>query len=179
MICCEKPLAMNVAELKRARSRRESRVPNMVWYNYRRVPSISLAKQIIDEGRIGKAFHYRATYLQDWTIAEDVPQGGPGTWRLDIDVAGSGVTGDLLAHSIDTAMWFNGPIERVVASTRTFVTERLHADTGQVQPVGIDDACMFLAEFRMGPWGRFESSRTPAGKIQHSRVERGRRLGVF
>ena len=160
MICCEKPLAMNVAEAEAMLEAVErAGVPNMVWYNYRRVPSISLAKQIIDEGRIGKAFHYRATYLQDWTIAEDVPQGGPGTWRLDIDVAGSGVTGDLLAHSIDTAMWFNGPIERVVASTRTFVTERLHADTGQVQPVGIDDACMFLAEFANGSMGTFESSR--------------------
>ena len=80
-------------------------------------PAISLAKQVVDEGRIGKPYHYRATYLQDWTIAEDVPQGGAALWRLDVDVAGSGVTGDLLAHSIDTAMWLNGPIERVVAST--------------------------------------------------------------
>ena len=78
MICCEKPLAMNVAEAEAMLEAVErAGVPNMVWYNYRRVPSISLAKQIIDEGRIGKAFHYRAPYLQDWTIAEDVPQGGP------------------------------------------------------------------------------------------------------
>ena len=172
MICCEKPLAMNVAEAEAMLEAVErAGVPNMVWYNYRRVPSISLAKQIIDEGRIGKAFHYRATYLQDWTIAEDVPQGGPGTWRLDIDVAGSGVTGDLLAHSIDTAMWLNGPIERVVASTRTFVTERLHADTGQVQPVGIDDACMFLAEFANGSMGTFESSRYARGRKNYNTFE--------
>ena len=85
-------------------------VPNMVWFNYRRVPAISLAKQIVDEGRIGRPFHYRATYLQDWTISADVPQGGAALWRLDADVAGSGVTGDLLAHSIDTAEWLNGPI---------------------------------------------------------------------
>ena len=89
-------------------------VPNMVWFNYRRVPSIALAKQLVDEGRIGTAFHYRATYLQDWTISPDVPQGGAALWRLDVNVAGSGVTGDLLAHSIDTAMWLNGPITRVV-----------------------------------------------------------------
>ena len=83
----------------------------MVWFNYRRVPAISLAKQLVDEGRIGRPFHYRATYLQDWTIAEDVPQGGAALWRLDAAVAGSGVTGDLLAHSIDTAEWLNGPIQ--------------------------------------------------------------------
>lgn len=172
MICCEKPLAMNVAEAEAmVEAVERSGVPNMVWYNYRRVPSIALAKQIIDEGRVGKPFHYRATYLQDWTIAEDVPQGGPGTWRLDVDVAGSGVTGDLLAHSIDTAMWLNGPIERVVASTRTFVTERVHAVTGAVQPVGIDDACMFLAEFANGSMGTFESSRYARGRKNYNTFE--------
>ena len=172
MICCEKPLAMNVREAEAMVAAVEKAgVPNMVWYNYRRVPSIALAKQIIDEGRIGKAFHYRATYLQDWTIAEDVPQGGAGTWRLEIEVAGSGVTGDLLAHNIDTAMWLNGPIERVVASTRTFVTERVHAVTGQVQPVGIDDACMFLAEFANGSMGTFESSRYARGRKNYNTLE--------
>ena len=78
------------------------------------MPAIALAKQIVDEGRIGRPYHYRATYLQDWTISPDVPQGGAALWRLDARVAGSGVTGDLLAHSIDTAVWLNGPIHRVV-----------------------------------------------------------------
>ena len=78
MILCEKPLSMNVAEGEEMVAAVEKAgLPNMVWFNYRRVPAISLAKQLIDEGRIGKAFHYRAMYLQDWTIAEDVPQGGP------------------------------------------------------------------------------------------------------
>ena len=172
MICCEKPLAMNVAEAEQmVEAVEQAGVPNMVWYNYRRVPAISLAKQIVDEGRIGKAFHYRATYLQDWTISENVPQGGAGTWRLDVDVAGSGVTGDLLAHSIDSAMWLNGPIARVVASTRTFVTERMHADTGKVQPVGIDDACMFLAEFANGSMGTFESTRYARGRKNYNTLE--------
>ena len=80
----------------------------MVWYNYRRVPAVTLAKQLIDEGRLGRIFHYRAKFLQDWTISSDLPQGGEGLWRLDVTVAGSGVTGDLLAHCIDTAMWLNG-----------------------------------------------------------------------
>ena len=116
-------------------------------------------------------FHYRATYLQDWTIAEDVPQGGAATWRLDIDVAGSGVTGDLLAHSIDSAMWLNGPISRVVARTETFVKQRKHAVTGKLQDVGIDDACMFLAEFANGSMGTFESTRYARGRKNFNTLE--------
>ena len=95
-----------------------AKVPNMVWYNYRRVPAVTLAKQLIDEGRLGRIFHYRAKFLQDWTISADLPQGGAGLWRLDANVAGSGVTGDLLAHCIDTAMWLNGGIETVTAHDR-------------------------------------------------------------
>ena len=77
MVLCEKPLAMNVAEAEEMVAAIEkAKVPNMVWFNYRRVPAISLAKQLVDEERIGRPFHYRATYLQDWTIATDVPQGG-------------------------------------------------------------------------------------------------------
>jgi len=172
MVVCEKPLAMNVAEAQEMTQAVEAAgVPNMVWFNYRRVPSIALAKQIVDEGRIGRPFHYRAAYLQDWTIAEDVPQGGAGLWRLDVAVAGSGVTGDLLAHSIDTAMWLNGAITRVVAKTETFVKERQHVDTGKVQPVGIDDACMFLAEFANGSMGTFESTRYARGRKNYNAFE--------
>ncbi|MEJ7605302.1 MAG: Gfo/Idh/MocA family oxidoreductase [Bryobacteraceae bacterium] len=128
-------------------------------------------KQIIDEGRIGRAFHYRATYLQDWTISADVPQGGAGLWRLDASVAGSGVTGDLLAHSIDTAMWLNGAITRVVAKTETFVKERQHAISGKAEPVTIDDACMFLAEFANGSMGTFESTRYARGRKNFNTFE--------
>ena len=172
MILCEKPLAMTVAEAEEmVEAIEKAGVPNMVWFNYRRVPSISLAKQIIDEGRIGQAFHYRATYLQDWTINPNVPQGGAALWRLDVDVAGSGVTGDLLAHSIDTAMWLNGPITRVVAKTETFVKERVHAETGEKKKVGIDDACMFLAEFANGSMGTFESTRYARGRKNYNTFE--------
>ena len=135
----------------------------MVWYNYRRVPAIALARQLIDEGRIGQPYHYRALFLQDWTMAADLPQGGAALWRLDAAAAGSGVTGDLLAHSIDVAMWLNGPITRVVADTETFVKERVHQATGQLQPVGIDDACTFLARFANGSMGTFESTRYARG----------------
>jgi predicted dehydrogenase len=172
MVLCEKPLAMTVAEGEQMVAAVEkAKVPNMVWYNYRRVPAITLAKQLVDEGRIGRPFHYRATYLQDWTIAADVPQGGAALWRLDVAAAGSGVTGDLLAHSIDTAEWLNGPIRRVSAATETFVKERVHQDTGKVQPVGIDDACMFLAVFANGSMGTFESTRYARGRKNYNTFE--------
>lgn len=172
MVLCEKPLAMNAHEAEQMVAAVEKAgVPNMVWFNYRRVPAISLAKQIVDEGRIGRPFHYRATYLQDWTIAEDVPQGGAALWRLDVAVAGSGVTGDLLAHSIDTALWLNGPIVEVTAATETFVKERIHQETGKRQPVGIDDACMFLARFANGSMGTFESTRYARGRKNYNTFE--------
>lgn len=172
MILCEKPLAMTAAQaLEMTEAVEKAGVANMVWFNYRRVPSIALAKQVIDEGRIGRPFHYRATYLQDWTISPDLPQGGAGLWRLDASVAGSGVTGDLLAHSIDTAMWLNGPIRRVTAKTQTFIKERSHAVTGQVQQVTIDDACMFLAEFANGSLGTFESTRYARGRKNFNTFE--------
>ncbi len=172
MILCEKPLAMTVKEAEEMTAAVEKAgVPNMVWFNYRRVPAISLAKQVVDEGRIGRPFHYRATYLQDWTISEDVPQGGAALWRLDAAVAGSGVTGDLLAHSIDTAMWLNGPIAEVSAATETFVKERVHQETGKKSQVTIDDACMFLARFENGSMGTFESTRYARGRKNYNTFE--------
>ncbi len=165
MIACEKPLAMSLAEAKEmADAVARAGVGSLVWYNYRRVPAIALAKQLIDEDRIGKPFHYRATYNQDYTISSDVPQGGRGLWRLDSKIAGSGVTGDLLAHSIDTAEWLNGPIRKLVAKTETFIKERVHQDTGKSEDVKIDDACMFLAEFDNGSIGTFESTRYARGR---------------
>src|SRR5204863_7834235 len=92
MVMCEKPLGRNATESEAMVNAVESAgVANMVWYNYRRIPAVVLAKQLIDEGRLGKIFHYRAKFLQDWTISSDLPQGGEGLWRLDVNVAGSGV----------------------------------------------------------------------------------------
>ncbi len=181
MIVCEKPLAMNMQEAaEMVAAVEKAGVPNMVSFNYRRVPAISLFKQIIDEGRVGRPFHYRATYNQDYTISTNVPQGGLGLWRLDSKVAGSGVTGDLLAHSIDTAEWLNGPIQRVVAHTETFIKERVHAETGDKQKVDIDDACMFLACFENGSIGTFESTRYARGRKNYSSMEmNGEYGGVF
>jgi predicted dehydrogenase len=164
MILCEKPLARSLAESKEmVDAVVKAGVNNTVWYNYRRLPAVSLAKQIVDSGKLGKIFHYRANFLQDWTISADVPQGGTAAWRLDAEAAGSGVTGDLLAHCIDTAMWLNGGIKDVSAVTETFIKERMHQVTGKVQKVGIDDACIFHCHFDNGSLGLFESTRYARG----------------
>lgn len=164
MILCEKPLARTLEEAKTMVDAIEKAgVKNTVWYNYRRVPAVTLAKQIVDSGKLGRIFHYRANFLQDWTINPDVPQGGAATWRLDVDAAGSGVTGDLLAHCIDTAMWINGGIKDVSAVTETFIKERVHSESGEVKKVGIDDACIFHCHFDNGSLGLFESTRYARG----------------
>ena len=164
MVLCEKPLSMDLVEGQAmVEAVEKAGVPNTVWYNYRRAPAVSFAKQLIDEGKLGRVFHYRANFLQDWTISADVPQGGAGLWRLDAAAAGSGVTGDLLAHCIDTALWLNGPISSVTAMTETFVKERKHSLTGKVEPVEIDDACAFLCRFENGSLGLFESTRYARG----------------
>jgi predicted dehydrogenase len=164
MVMCEKPLGRNAAEGEKMVEAVESaRVLNSVWYNYRRVPAVTLLKHLIDEGRLGRIFHYRAQFLQDWTISKDLPQGGEGLWRLDVAVAGSGVTGDLLAHCIDTALWLNGSIAEVSAMTETFIKERKHTLTGRVEPVGIDDASAFLARFQNGSLALFEATRYARG----------------
>jgi len=164
MIMCEKPLGRTAVESqKMVDAVEKAKVPNMVWYNYRRIPAVTLAKHMIDEGQLGRIFHYRAKFLQDWTISEDLPQGGEGLWRLDKSVAGSGVTGDLLAHCIDTAMWLNGSIDKVTAMTETFIKRREHTLTGKIEPVGIDDACAFMGRFSNGSLATFESTRYARG----------------
>ncbi len=164
MILCEKPLSMDAEEgLQMVKAVEKAKVPNMVWYNYRRVPAVTLAKRLIEEGRLGQIFHYRAKFLQDWTISPDLPQGGAGLWRLDVKAAGSGVTGDLLAHCIDTAIWLNGSVDSVTAMTETFIKKRKHTLSGKVEKVGIDDACAFLARFNNGSLATFESTRYARG----------------
>ena len=180
-ILCEKPLAMDSAEARKmVEAVEKAKVPNFVWFNYRRVPAIALAKQIIDENRLGRVFHYRATYLQDWTISPELPQGGEGLWRLDADVAGSGVTGDLISHSVDTALWLNGPIDTLTATTETFIKERIHQETGKVQKVTIDDACLFLARFGNGSLATFESTRYARGRKNKNMFEiNGEKASIY
>jgi predicted dehydrogenase len=181
MILCEKPLAMNGPEGQRmVEAVEKAGVPNMVWYNYRRVPAVTLARKLIEDGKLGRIFHYRAKFLQDWTINPELPQGGAGLWRLDVEAAGSGVTGDLLAHCIDTALWLNGSLDSVTAMTETFVKERKHTLTGKVEKVGIDDACAFLARFKNGSLATFESTRYARGhKALYTFEINGEQASIF
>lgn len=173
IVLCEKPLARNGAEAREMTEAVEKAgVPNFVWFNYRRVPAISLARQVVAEERIGRPFHYRAQYLQDWTISPDLPLGGQTLWRLDAEVAGAGVTGDLLSHAIDTALWLNGPITAVTAMTEIFVKERpVQDEPGQRRAVTIDDACQFMCRFANGSLGLFESTRYARGRKNYNTLE--------
>jgi len=181
IVMCEKPLGRNAAESRKMVDAVEkAKVANMVWYNYRRIPAVTLAKQFIDEGKLGKIFHYRAKFLQDWTISADLPQGGQGLWRLDLGVAGSGVTGDLLAHCIDTSLWLNGGIKQVVGMTETFIKERHHNLTGKTEKVGIDDASLFLARYENGSLGNFEATRYARGhKALYTLEINGEKASIF
>ena len=143
----------------------------MVWYNYRRVPAVTLAKQLIDEGRLGRIFHYRAKFLQDWTISKPIcPKAAPGLWRLDVKVAGSGVTGDLLAHCIDTALWLNGGIDTVTAMTETFIKERKHtSDRQSGEGRRSTTPARFWRGSRTGRWRRLKPPATRAGTRRSTR----------
>jgi predicted dehydrogenase len=163
IVLTEKPLARNTAEARpMVEAVEKAGVANLVWYNYRRIPAVTYLRNIVASGALGRIFHYRANFLQDWTISQDVTQGG-GNWRLDSAVAGSGVTGDLLAHCLDTALWINGSISSVTAATETFIKERKSEDTGKSESVTIDDAVEAIARFGNGSLGLFESTRYARG----------------
>ncbi|HEY3377368.1 MAG TPA: Gfo/Idh/MocA family oxidoreductase [Armatimonadota bacterium] len=169
-VICEKPLAMNVTDATRmAQAAVNAGVKHLVNFNYRTVPAIALAKQLIQEGRIGRIFHWRGEYLQDWIIDPSFPL----VWRLDKSVAGSGSHGDLNAHIIDLATWLVGDIAEVSSAMETFVKERpkqaqttggLSAAAGEgMGEVTVDDAVISLARFTNGAIGTFEATRFAAG----------------
>jgi predicted dehydrogenase len=160
IVACEKPLAMNGNEAEQmAAAARKSGQINTVWFNYRRVPAIALARQLIDEGRIGKIYHFRALYLQDWTMDPSVPL----VWRMDKDVAGSGVTGDLHSHIVDLSNYLAGDIESVAGTSRIFVNERDRPEGGKAK-VEIEDASIFVAKYTNGAIGHFEATRFANGR---------------
>lgn len=160
IVACEKPLAMTGDEAARmaAAARRSGQI-NTVWFNYRRVPAIAFARQLVEEGRIGKIYHFRATYLQDWTLDPSVPL----LWRMDKDVAGSGVTGDLHSHIVDISNYVAGEIESVAGTSRIFVGERERPEGGKA-PVQIEDASIFVAQYAGGAIGHFEATRFANGR---------------
>jgi len=171
-ILCEKPLALNLAEARQAQEAVEAAgVVNMVCHNYRRAPAVSLARRMIADGAIGQIYHWRSQYLQDWLVD---PQ-APAVWRTQKEIAGSGALGDLLAHSIDLALWLVGDIERVCCDMETFVEERppLGASAGVSEKVkvDVDDGVVALARFANGALGTMEATRFAPGHRNYNFFE--------
>ena len=168
-IACEKPLGMDASDARKmAAAVKAARVKNMVWFNYRRVPAVALAKRIIDEGRLGEVYHVRASYLQDWIMDPAFPL----VWRLQKGVAGSGAHGDLNAHIIDLMYYLVGRIDSVTGLAKTFVKERpLEPGSRKKGKVTVDDAVLFLAKFENGAVGTFESTRFAGGRKNQNQFE--------
>jgi predicted dehydrogenase len=178
MVFCEKPLANTVAQAQTmVDAVTQANVPNAICFNYRGIPALALAKRMIDDGRIGKIYHWRSVYLQDWIVSPDFPI----VWRLQGDVAGSGSHGDLAAHSIDLARWLVGEFTEVNGMLDTFIKQRpLLAESDdrlggkasdQLGDVTVDDSSIFLARFENGAVGTFEATRMAAGRKNHHRIE--------
>lgn len=176
-IICEKPLAMNLKEAKEMLDEVEKAgVVHMLCHNYRFAPAVQLAKKIIDEGRLGKIYHIRATFLQDWLMDPDFPL----TWRLDKEISGSGTLGDLGAHIIDMARFLVGEFTEVIGIQETFIKKRPLGEMNEtLQPtlgegygeVTVDDASAFLARFENGAMGTFEVTRFSRGNRAGNRFE--------
>ena len=168
VIFCEKPLANTLAEAERMLDAvRSSSCLHMLCHNYRRAPAVMLAKQLIDEGRIGKLYHYRGSYLQDWIVDPDFPR----VWRLEKARAGSGALGDLVSHTSDLSRFLVGEITEVAGLLNTFIKERLLPDSDKKAPVDVDDAAIGLMKFENGAIGTIEASRFALGHKNHLRFE--------
>lgn len=181
-IFCEKPFTVTVEEAQQTLDAvQRSGVKHMLGFNYRRVPAIGLAKQLIESGRLGTIYHFRAVYLQDWIMDPQFPR----IWKLDRAIAGSGAHHELNAHIIDLALHLVGKINRVVGMEETFIKKRpartaseqlstmltAEASSAEEEQVDVDDTTAFLARFACGALGTFESTRFAAGRRNHNRIE--------
>lgn len=167
-ILCEKPLAMNAAEARQMLDAvRQAGVCHMVAFNYRRAPAIALAKQLIDQGKLGKIWHFNAVYYQDWLVDFNCPF----LWRHDIGQAGSGAHGDMNSHIVDLARYLVGEVEAVCGVQEIFVKERALASGEGRGAVTADDATYFLARFRSGALGSFLATRFATGRKNYLRLE--------
>lgn len=177
-VYCEKPLAMTLEQSKRMLEAVEKNgVIHMVNYNYRFAPAVQFAKKLIENGRLGKIYHIRATYLQDWIMDPQFPL----VWRLNKEICGSGSHGDLAAHSIDLARFLVGELKEVCGIMETFIKQRPivenssglsgTASSDKVGDVEVDDASVFLARFENGAIGTFEATRFAGGNRNGNRFE--------
>jgi predicted dehydrogenase len=167
-IICEKPMAMNASEARAMLDAAQAAdIKHMVAFNYRRVPAITLARQMIEEGKIGRVFHFNAVYYQDWLVDPDFPY----VWRHDKKVAGSGAHGDMNAHIVDLARFLVGEIEAVCGADEVFITERKLANGSGMGKVTADDALFSLARFCSGALGSFMATRFASGRKNYLRFE--------
>ncbi|HVN82561.1 MAG TPA: Gfo/Idh/MocA family oxidoreductase [Terriglobia bacterium] len=181
-IFCEKPFTISVTEAEQAlEAVRRTGVKHMVGFTYRRVPAIGLARNLIESGRLGRIYHWRAVYLQDWIMDPQFPR----IWKLNKAIAGSGSHHELNSHLIDLALYLVGRMTRVVGMEQTFIKQRpapaqteelstmLTAAKGSsgLEPVDVDDATLFLARFANDAVGTFEATRFAAGRRNHNRLE--------
>lgn len=178
MVLCEKPLANTLAEARQMyEAVQKNGVRHALCHNYRFAPAVQLAKQLIDEGRIGKIYHFRGTYLQDWIVDPNFPL----VWRLQKEIAGSGAHGDLNAHLIDMARFLVGEIAEVSGMMETFIKQRpklAAADdrlggvaSSEMGEVTVDDAALFLVRFVNGAIGSIEATRFALGRKNYNRFE--------
>lgn len=179
-VFCEKPLGNSYSEAKQMQDAVEkARVVNMVCFNYRRAPAIALAKRMVDDGTLGKIYHFRARYLQDWITDPSFPL----VWRLRKEIAGSGTLGDLGAHIVDLAHYLVGPMTRLTAATETFIKKRplqaaatgteglAAAASAEMGDVTVDDTALWLSRFESGAMGCFEVTRFALGRKNHNTFE--------
>lgn len=177
-VYCEKPLALTLEESRRMlEAVKKNNVIHMVNYNYRFAPAIQYAKKLIDEGKLGKIYHIRANYLQDWIMDPNFPL----VWRLEKSVSGSGSHGDLAAHLIDLARFLVGEFDEVSGLLETFIKERPAvaessgltgvASTTEFKKVEVDDASIFIARFKNGAIGTFEATRFAKGNRNANKFE--------
>jgi len=168
-VLCEKPLARTAEEAKTMRDAVEKAgVKHMVAYNYRFVPAVRQAKELIASGALGRIYHFRASYLQEWIMPHyNVPR----IWRLDKEASGSGALGDIGAHIIDLGRYLVGEMKSVSAMAKTFIVDRPLADGSGMGKVDVDDAFVSAVEFENGALGMLEATRYAAGRKNHNRFE--------
>lgn len=167
-VICEKPIAMNAGEAQQMLdAARGKDVRHMVAFNYRRVPAIALAKKLIEQGKIGRVFHFNAVYYQDWLVDPDFPY----VWRHDIKTGGSGAHGDMNAHIVDLARFLVGEFEAVCGAQEIFIKKRRLQDGSGEGIVTADDATYFLARFCDGTLGSFMATRFATGRKNFLRLE--------
>jgi predicted dehydrogenase len=184
-IFCEKPLALTLADAREMlQAAQEAGVTHMVGFNYRFSPAVRLAKKLVDSGRLGQIYHFRAWFLQDWIMDPQFPL----VWRLQKEVAGSGSHGDLGAHLIDLAHYLVGDMQEVIGMSETFIEERPIASEmtglsakgstgGPMGKVTVDDATLFMTRFENGALGSFEATRFAAGHRSTNSFEINGSLG--